>query len=375
MRIWSKNIDNYIVFAVLLQSLLIIMQHVMMSIFHVAEESTTFYRILLTAAPLSIAIGISLYRKWLLFFAVYIVTIIILLCNIIMFPQNAFFLWYDSFRFLLPVVIPSALCLICVSGIDVVEKVLYKISWGVVILIGYYVMSFFSGEFVITTYNMSLSYGLLLPAVSLYTRKKWYSLCAALFLFVVIVVLGSRGAAIIFMLYVCYDIFQANRRLFLPIMIFALISACTLPLFLEWLDGIGVQSRTLSLLLSDNITYTSGRDYIYDKVMEEFWNNPIVGMGLWGDRVILAGIYCHNIILELYLNWGIVIGSILFIYFVYKLVHVYMLSDKNRRNILVKYFMTMVIPLMASGSYLTSYNFGTFIGILVLIHRDNHSEG
>ena len=101
MRIWSKNIDNYIVFAVLLQSLLIIMQHVMMSIFHVAEESTTFYRILLTAAPLSIAIGISLYRKWLLFFAVYIVTIIILLCNIIMFPQNAFFLWYDSFRFLL----------------------------------------------------------------------------------------------------------------------------------------------------------------------------------------------------------------------------------------------------------------------------------
>lgn len=236
-------------------------------------------------------------------------------------------------------------------------------------------MSFFSGEFVITTYNMSLSYGLLLPAVSLYTRKKWYSLCAALFLFVVIVVLGSRGAAIIFMLYVCYDIFQANRRLFLPIMIFALISACTLPLFLEWLDGIGVQSRTLSLLLSDNITYTSGRDYIYDKVMEEFWNNPIVGMGLWGDRVILAGIYCHNIILELYLNWGIVIGSILFIYFVYKLVHVYMLSDKNRRNILVKYFMTMVIPLMASGSYLTSYNFGTFIGILVLIHRDNHSEG
>lgn len=52
-----------------------------------------------------------------------------------------------------------------------------------------------------------------------------------------------------------------------------------------------------------------------------------------------------------------------------------MLSDKNRRNILVKYFMTMVIPLMASGSYLTSYNFGTFIGILVLIHRDNHSEG
>ena len=109
--------------------------------------------------------------------------------------------------------------------------------------------------------------------------------------------------------------------------------------------------------------------------MEEFWNNPIVGMGLWGDRVILAGIYCHNIILELYLNWGIVIGSILFIYFVYKLVHVYMLSDKNRRNILVKYFMTMVIPLMASGSYLTSYNFGTFIGILVLIHRDNHSEG
>ena len=163
--------DSYIVTAVLIQSLLVLVQQLMISVFQIPEESTTVYRILMTAIPLSLAIIISFYRKWLMFISVYVIASMVLLYNVLVFPQNESFLQYDSLRFLLPVVIPSALCLMCVSRIETVEKVLYKISWIAVMLMLYYVWSLLSGKFVFIGYDMSLSYGLLLPTISLYSRK------------------------------------------------------------------------------------------------------------------------------------------------------------------------------------------------------------
>ena len=58
--------DSYIVTAVLIQSLLVLVQQLMISVFQIPEESTTVYRILMTAIPLSLAIIISFYRKWLI---------------------------------------------------------------------------------------------------------------------------------------------------------------------------------------------------------------------------------------------------------------------------------------------------------------------
>ena len=365
--------DSYIVTAVLIQSLLVLVQQLMISVFQIPEESTTVYRILMTAIPLSLAIIISFYRKWLMFISVYVIASMVLLYNVLVFPQNESFLQYDSLRFLLPVVIPSALCLMCVSRIETVEKVLYKISWIAVMLMLYYVWSLLSGKFVFIGYDMSLSYGLLLPTISLYSRKKWYSICAAFFLFIIIVVLGSRGAAFVFVLYLCYDIFQTNKQLIFPIIVIAGVCMLSLPLFLEWLEGYGLHSRTLELLLSNNINYSSGRDYLAEKISKVFWDSPITGIGLWGDRYIL-GTYCHNILLELYLNWGIIIATILLLFFFYKLLYVYVHSDINNKNMLVKYFMGMVLPLMFSGSYLISYDFGAFFGILVLINKDNLNE-
>jgi hypothetical protein len=371
MKVKYIQFEKFIAFAVLLQSFLVILQQVLISVFYMQPEATTTYRVILTAVPLSVAIIITLYRKWQTFLLVYGITILVLLFNIIIFPKNEIFLKTYSLRFLLPVVISSALCLIYLSNIDIVESVLYKISWSTFFLVLFYVISYFSGNFVIKGYNMSFSYGLLLPMLSLYSRKNLYSLLASLLLFLIVLGIGSRGAAIVFMMYVVYDIFQSNKKFIIPVVIAMGVFFLSLNTLAQWFESIGIYSRTLNLIINDDIGHMSGRDIIYDKMTDIFWENPIKGIGLFGDRYYLNGAYTHNLILELYLNWGIIGATFIIIFFVWKFVVTFIRSDKKNRNILVKYLLASVAPLMVSGSYLVDYDLGIFIGVLFLIGREN----
>ena len=363
--------EKFIAFAVLLQSFLVILQQTLISVFYLQAESTTIYRVILTAIPLSVAIIITLYRKWQTFLLVYVITILILLFNIIIFPQNEVFLKLNSLRFLLPVVIPSALCLMYISSIDVIESVLYKISWFTFFLALFYVISYLRGGFLITGYSMSFSYGLLLPMLSLYSKKNLYSVIASILLFLIVLGIGSRGAAIVFMMFVAYDIFQSNKKLIIPAFILIGIFILSLTTLANWFESIGISSRTLNLIISDNLGHTSGRELIYDKMIDVFWDNPIKGIGLFGDRYYLDGAYTHNLFLELYLNWGIIVGTLILFFFVWKFILTYRRTDKKNRNILVKYLLASVAPLMVSGSYLVDYDLGIFIGILFLVSREN----
>lgn len=371
MKLKSLKTDQYIAFAVLLQSFLVILQQVLIAVFHMPPEATTIYRVVLTAIPLSVAIAITIYRKWSVFLIVYSIAVLILLLHIVIFPDNYIYIKQNSLRFLLPIVIPNVLCLMYLKDIEVVESALYKISWFTTFLAFVYVINFFSGRFLIETYSMSFSYGLLLPMLSLYSHKRWYSMAAALFLFVIVISIGSRGAAIVFVLFVVYDTFQYNKKYIIPSIITIVVFYLFLPSLASWLDTIGISSRTLNLLLGDEIGYMSGRDSIYDNALAVFWNSPIKGVGLFGDRVFLDGAYVHNFILELYLNWGIIVATLILFYFAWKFIVTYIKSDKENKNILVKYLFAGVAPLMASGSYLTDYDLGVFIGVLFLISRQN----
>jgi len=370
----SKFSYEFVAFAVLMQSFLEIFQQNLIFVFGLPLEKTTAIRVALTAIPLSIAIVISLVRKWKIFVVVYLLTLLILLINIILFPQNNAVLRENSLRFLLPVVIPSALCLTSIPSVKIVESVLYKISWFTSILALFYVISFFSGTFVIDVYNMSFSYGLLLPMLSLYSKKKPHSIIASIVLFLIVLGIGSRGAAIIFIIYILYDLFQSRTKFAISVLILIFLIFLfflTLPALMQWFENIGVSSRTLELLTSENIGYLSGRDTLYDRMIDVFWTSPIIGIGLFGDRLYLDGTYVHNILLELYLNWGIISATIIILFFMMKLIRVYKKSNKINRNILVKFFLASVAPLMFSGSYLVDYNLGIFIGVFFLINKTN----
>ncbi len=368
----KEKIDNFIVFAVFFQSVLIILQAILIDVFRMESDATTIYRVVLSAIPMSIAILLSFIRKPAMFIGVYGVSVLILLLNVVIFPENSEYLIRESTRFLLPMVISSALCLITVKNIDLIEKVWYYVSWLVFLEVAFYAIEYFRGTFVILNYNMSFSYGCLLPMVALYRKKKIYSIIASIFLFLVVLSIGSRGAAIIFVIYLFFDIMQNNKKLILPMIILVSVIFTCIPIFVSYLEAIGISSRTLVHFTSGKMFRYDDRESLNDISIDAIINNPL-GVGLWGDRIVLKGegAYAHNIIIEMLLNWGGVLGFIIIIGFVVKFIQLYLHSNKINKNRLVVYLLVCIGPLMASSSYLVSPGFGIFCGLFYLLSTQN----
>ena len=128
----ENKIDYLISFAVFSQSFLIILQQVMIFVLGMDPDATTIYRVVLSAIPMSIAIILSFRRKKALFVWSYLLVLFILFINLILYPENSEYIKQNSFRFLLPIVIPSALCLMSVKSIDIAEReleILKKIDY------------------------------------------------------------------------------------------------------------------------------------------------------------------------------------------------------------------------------------------------------
>lgn len=366
----KEKIDNFIVFAVFFQSVLIILQAILIDVFRMDPDATTIYRVVLSAIPMSIAILLSFIRKPAMFIGVYGVSVLILLLNVVIFPENSEYLIRESTRFLLPMVISSALCLITVKNIDLIEKIWYYVSWLVFIEVAFYTIEYFSGTFVILDYNMSFSYGCLLPMVALYRKKKKYSIIASIFLFLIVLSIGSRGAAIIFVIYLFFDIMQNNKKLILPMIILVSVIFTCIPIFVSYLEAIGISSRTLAHFTSGEMFRYDDRENLNDITIDAIINNPF-GIGLWGDRGLFNGSYCHNILIEIFLNWGILAGVIIIGFFGVKTLQVYFKFDKLNKNRIICYFLCFIAPLMVSGSYLVSPEFGIFCGLFYLLSIQN----
>lgn len=366
-----EKIDYYIALSVFLQSFLVILQQVLIDVLGMDPESTTIYRVFLSAIPMSIAIFLSLNRRLLLFVKSYIIILMILVVNAFLYPSNAEYLWENSLRFLLPLVIPSALCLMTVQSINVVENALYLVSWATWGLVLLYVVVYMMGGFNFDGYNMAFSYGCLLPMVSLYRKKRILAILASFSLFLVVLAIGSRGAAAVFVMYLLVDVILTDRKKGLFLLVIILIGLGSLSAFGDWLDSIGIHSRTL-MLLAEDTGHDSGRGELYFMFLKLMEEHPF-GLGLFGDRVYLSGLYCHNILLEMLVDWGYIGAMVLWIIVTIKLGHIFLKAKKINRERIFCYTLTLIAPLMVSSSYLINYNFGIFCGLLYLISKENVS--
>ncbi len=112
--------DQIIAFAVMIQSLLLVLQTVMIGFFQMDADSTTIYRVVLTAIPMIVAMVITLARNPVRFIVGYIVSVVLLLFTMAIFPDNTPFVMSQGLRFLLPVVIPSFLGLTVLYDFEIV---------------------------------------------------------------------------------------------------------------------------------------------------------------------------------------------------------------------------------------------------------------
>ena len=163
--------DRIIAFAVMIQSLLLVLQTVMIGYFHMDEGSTTIYRVVLTAIPMIAAMVITIARNPVRFIFGYVAVAILLVFTIAVFPENTPFVTSQGLRFLLPVVVPSFICLTVVYDYSIVERTLYIVSWLTFALVVLYIIGFFVGVVSITSYNMAFSFACVLPFVVFYSHR------------------------------------------------------------------------------------------------------------------------------------------------------------------------------------------------------------
>lgn len=370
----TETRDYILSWIVLLQPLLVIIQIILLQVFGIAEETATSSRVILTAVPICFGFILIIKQTFQRILVTYTIAILILLLNVIVFPQNEEYLLTESLRFLLPVVIPTALLTLSIHNYMVLDNVLIKVSWVITILVSFYTLRYLSGSFTIHGYNMGLSYALLLPMLALFSQRNIYSILAACFLFAISVILGSRSASIAFIVYVVYHIVVRNKKMALPMLLLGVFLITSLPSIVDWLSSIGLRSRTLELYMSGELTsYDSGRGSLQDTIIPYIWENPVFGNGLWGDRPIIHT-YSHNIFIELYVHWGIFIGSIIIITILGLIITTFVKSDSFLRSRIILYAIGILLPMTVSYSYLTNYNLALFIGVIVLIRKTNNKK-
>ncbi len=366
-KAYSKD-ENIIAFSVMAQPLLVVFQFLLISVFFMPEEQTTKYRVVLTAIPMLLAIMVGFKKKPRAFVWTFAALFLFLFIEYLLFPSNGSYIFSDAFRFLVPIIVPSTLCLSCLKDVKIIEDVLCLYSWLIVLMMLFFVMRFLQGQVEFESYNMGLSYALLLPLVILYKKGGMLSYIGAFVCFICILVFGSRGALVAGVLYIIYDIIKKNKRYLVYIVIASFFVIGLAVSFGNYLESLGISSRTLNLIIGGGFSAAEGRDNIYPKAISLIQENWFIGLGIFGDRVHM-GEYCHNIILEFMLDYGMLFGSLFLIAVFVYIIKVYIRLDFEHRNALLMYFIVLFLPLFASGSYLIDCNMGVFWGVVFLLNN------
>lgn len=195
-------------------------------------------------------------------------------------------------------------------------------------------------------------------------KKRGLNIVSAFVFILFIAVYGNRGSLVAIMGFVifCWLKYTKFKR---KLMIAVLIAVATIVVYIfqdaivnfliTKVTGIGIFSRNINLLLSGKLTYTTHRsDEIWVEIADAIKKNWITGYGLCYDR-ILGGridIYAHNLVLEVLLSFGVILGMVLLI------VHFYVgykycvkKHDSEWEYLFAPFYITSTILLMFNNSF------------------------
>lgn len=141
--------------------------------------------------------------------------------------------------------------------------------------------------------------------------------------------------------------------------------------FKELFENIGFSTRIFEHFLEDKIADDNGRNEIFSIISNSILEKPW-GYGLCGDRTVSNGRYAHNLFLELWCQFGIVLGSFIIISLFVIPIQSLKLEKKNEIfNFLLIMVLMVFIKLMISGSYLHETWLFFVIGLSINSFRKN----
>lgn len=178
-----------------------------------------------------------------------------------------------------------------------------------------------------------------------------------------IISLGTRGAVIWLIIFmtasmIVYNVHQRKISKWLILFGVMLIIAFYFDKILLWLSDLisrlGLSMRIFNKLTEGSFIVSESRDYISTKVIELIKQNPLYGYGILSDRRLI-GTYSHNLALEVFLDFGVIAGSIILLWGAYKVIAAFVKAPTLGHRIFeLVLFSSSVGILLSSGSYLFS---------------------
>jgi hypothetical protein len=246
---------------------------------------------------------------------------------------------------------------------------------------------------------MSFSYSLMIGCLFSFYRgivlEKKLSLIFGVALFVILMSLGSRGVLVstfasAFILF----LYKHNLKSFKSIILW-LICIFLLAVLILYHDKIIVSlhylfpnSRTLSIFASDLINgkiNLTNRNMYYDYFKRHASDYILFGTGILNDRYIIGqdisrvghgedwlGCYMHNFFLEILMQYGFILGTIILAVFAFIFVRAFLsikYMSASRKGIFLTFVPAIFITYMVSGSYLHSMRFYFMLGLLIVANR------
>ncbi|MBU3220656.1 O-antigen ligase family protein [Clostridium algidicarnis] len=314
-------------------------------------------------------------RNWILFLFTYVTAIGLFLFNYIFFNQNTEILQMLIFQFYF-MSLPCFIYSYSIDDTEILLSVMNKVSI-IVFIVGVVIsILVFTNRITIDSYSMSLSYYMLLPIIvflnSFLKNMRLLTFTQIIISLIIILSLGSRGPLIcIGFFIVSYLINNRVKLNYKSILIYPILLSLVIIIFIKFDDilsytyrmflQLGIRSRTLQMLMEKGL-YLSGRETLYSTILDQIKQNPLLGIGIGGDR-LYVGSYVHNIFLELLSHFGIIFGSIIIVFLFYLCYRMIKLKSKNDSNFMLMWISMGIIPLLVSGSYLIEFNFWIFLGL------------
>lgn len=313
------------------------------------------------------------------------------LFSAIIYPENSIYIfnsnnfWEMIFPCLRYFLIGYAVC-ITKERSDVIAKA----SCIGIIIEAIYAFTFMRSNELLATDDMSRSYQLLFNVLFVlnYTlsKKKIIPFICSIIGFIYLLAMGTRGPIIIFLscffILMIYKIkgrfFTKTCISFLIVLIFYLIFISNLyvsflNISVEFFEKIGVSTRVLDFALKgDIISYTSGRDQIYEIALEKIKESPFVGYGLYGEWKWFNW-NVHNLYLETFIHYGVIIGSLLLLWLIVIVCNTFLKTKSTYvKELIIVLTCIVFIKGIFGGSF---YDKWVFFLIGICMNKSNFSKG
>jgi hypothetical protein len=378
--------DKKISLALMASFVILIIQYFILIYFNLIDSGTGSRIQLISKGLVGVAFLYAfpsvLKRSGIKAIGIYGFSIFIFLIHFTIFPENRTYMTNLIFPFFF-MSLPAFIYTLSIKDLRVFKTIMKKLGYIVFIfglLIG---MLVFLGRTSVGAYSMSLSYYMLLPTIlfldELLDKFSLKTLVLVGISLLIILALGSRGAILCVIVFIILKFIRPNSKRTYKRALghFSIICVGVVALvFMEqilmsiynFLMRFGINSRSLILFTRENI-YLTGRDRIYENVLSEILENPILGIGIAGDTRIIGNSYVHNFFIEVVGNFGVVLGSILSITVLLLIIKSLLTKDTLKYNLFIIWLSLGFVHLMVSSSYLTDLKFWIFLGLVINFNK------